>query len=160
MHIIARTISLTVPTTILIASISTILFLLADESAETKVRALTTVYGLTEMAGIAVVVAVPLSLPTGVLGGVLAAGALKSRRRPSSLSGWIGLGSLCGIVMGCVAVLPFLFGIAAVDDVKALKAILALGFLGSTTGAVVGAMVGLYCSRIARQIVVSVESGV
>lgn len=92
---------------------------------------------------IATLVSLPLSIPLGIVGGLCAA-ALLRRELSQTRNRWIGLGGVLGLVVGGLGATVYclLFNGWFFD-----AALLAFLSIGSISGLLAGAAVGMWCAR-------------
>ena len=94
---------------------------------------------------IAALASLPVSLPTGVVGGFVAAWA--SRHHPGlSTTGWLGLGTLSGALLGAAGAVLW-FGALSVGDSGLGRVLIMAAAVGAVPGLLVGALIGAYCLR-------------
>jgi hypothetical protein len=141
-----RIVGLTTVTSMALGLLATAVVVLVDEAAETARFSLLTVAGFSNLVFIGIFASFPISVPTGLAGGLLAAG-VAARQSQRSMANWVGYGSLWGAAIGAVAtalwfsILNWEFGLLA----------LAVSPVGAATGGVTGAVVGWYCSQEVAQ---------
>ena len=89
----------------------------------------------------------PVSLPIGILGGVIAAMIVKKRPSGWSIARWIALGSACGGILGFVGAGVW-FGWEKAIGQQFLPAIPAMAMYGGIVGMLAGGIVAAYCKRM------------
>ena len=122
---------------------------LAPESAETIQYSLSTVNGALNLLSISVFASLPISIPAGLIGGVLAGRFVAREKAGRSLISWVWKGSRWGGGIGAI-VAAVVYAVPSVGSKEFLQALLAMILSGGATGSVVGAIVGVYCARVIR----------
>jgi hypothetical protein len=95
---------------------------------------------------IATLASLPISLPTGIAGGLVAAWASRRYARLSP-EWWLSLGTISGGLLGAAGAMLW-FGALSVDSSDFGGVLLMAAAVGAVPGFVVGAAVGAYCARL------------
>lgn len=106
---------------------------------------LLTVQGLMGFLFLGAYVSLPVSIPAGVVGGVVAIGMLKRKRWRSSASLWLLRGAVSGAMLGVFATWMW-FKVASPTMLEPPNA-LAIPLYGGIVGLIAGIIVGVYCKR-------------
>jgi len=153
----ARLICFSVLTSIAVSSLMSAVLMLGGESRATVASILQTPSDIFAVLMIGAVIPLPISIPAGFIGGMLALHLLHSERRPFSLARWTRAGSIRGTIVG-------LSGTFVVESIamqvrpevwdfapgRPGRLAFLMAILGAFTGAVIGAIVGTYCWKLMR----------
>jgi hypothetical protein len=125
---------------------------LVGEPKDTVVYSLTTPLGLGQLFAITTIASLPISIPTGIAGGVVAARVLKRVRGPQSLVRWVGRGCLLGTMLGFLGAAGWfvIMNIGSLGSEGGGLAFSLMATMGALTGSLVGSIVGAYCSQASR----------
>jgi hypothetical protein len=157
-------------TSVLMGLLGSSIFFLVVEPWYQVVETLSTTRGLSNWLALVFVTSAPLTVPVGLVGGVLAARILNRKRQPSSLGRWAIRGCLSGFVLGTLG--PFivgalnylrsisLFNLPMLGTKEIWLSISIMAFVGAFTGAGIGTIVGLYAGRIEHGADATVASGI
>lgn len=116
-------------------------------------RSFTSSEALTDLFAIGLLGTLPISVPTGLVGGSIAATALRRRNTELPLGAWFKLGCGWGAVLGGVGTALW-FELINRFEPEASSVALIAGSIGAVTGVFVGVLVGAYCRYISRHAVV------
>jgi hypothetical protein len=115
---------------------------LFDEDQLTIRYHLATREGALSLLFLSAVISLPIAVPTGLAGGVLAARMAQRAGSQRSLLGWVCWGAAYGALIGAIGVMVYF---AVLNGIQETLKYFVLAGLGVPAGSVVGAIVGAYC---------------
>lgn len=124
---------------------------LSGEPRQTVFQSLTTIADLRDLLALAALVSLPISLPTGIAGGAVAAFVLARESGTRPLASWVGRGSAWGLALGAAGLILHFTAINFRSD-ELLPILVLTAPIAAVPGAIVGCLVGTYCWRTVRNV--------
>ena len=139
-----RVIGMAVLVSGIVGTVTASIVALIGESSETVQYHLTTTPGLGDLFILGLLASAPVSLPGGIMGGVLAAAVLSRQRAANPIVGWVPKGAVAGALLGAT-VASLVYGFPSFGTPAFAPLLHFTAPLAAATGALVGAAVGCYC---------------
>jgi hypothetical protein len=115
------------------------------ESEATLRYSLLSARGLVELLLTTGLASLPITLPLGLVGGALTARVLSQEDGRRPLRSWVSRGAAWGLGLGFAGTALW-FGVMSLGEGRVPLPILGFPFLGALCGAIIGSLVGAFCS--------------